>query len=91
MTERTKQSNHAALASRLRRPSDRSYAIELHENLKAITKWRATLPERQRRRLIGAQANVKRWRASLNHGNGKCPQDLKPKPVAFIQAPKARL
>jgi hypothetical protein len=22
-------------------------------------------------------SNVRRWRASLNHGNGKCPQDLK--------------
>jgi hypothetical protein len=36
------------------RASDRSYAIELHENLKAITASQATLLERERRRLIGA-------------------------------------
>ena len=36
-----------------------------------------TLPERERRRLIGAQANVKRWRKETQHGNGKCPTDLK--------------
>jgi hypothetical protein len=59
------------------RPSDRSHAIELHENLAAIIVWRDGLPERQRNRLIGAQANVKRWRAATAHGNGKCPQDLK--------------
>src|SRR5262249_55163805 len=59
------------------RPSDRSHAIELYENLAAITAWRDTLPEHQRRRLIGAQANVKRWRTSLGHSNGKCPHDLK--------------
>jgi hypothetical protein len=53
------------------RPSDRSNAVELHENLKAVTAWRATLPERERRRLIGAQANVKRWRKETRHGNGK--------------------
>jgi hypothetical protein len=27
-------------------------------------------------------SNVRRWRASLNHGNGKCPQDLKRDAVA---------
>jgi hypothetical protein len=64
------------------RPSDRSYAVELHENLKAITAWRITLPERERRRLIGAQANVKRWRKESRHGNGKCPTDLKRKAKA---------
>jgi len=40
------------------RPSDRSYAITLHENLEAIEQWRATLPDKQRRRLRGAQQNV---------------------------------
>jgi hypothetical protein len=59
------------------RPSDRSYAIALHENFSAITVWREGLPERQRNRLIGAQANVKRWRAATGQGNGQCPQDLK--------------
>jgi hypothetical protein len=34
------------------RPSDRSNAIELHENLRAITAWRAKPPERERRRLV---------------------------------------
>ncbi len=59
------------------RPSDRFHAIELHENFAAITAWRASLPERQRRRLIGAQANVKRWRKETRHSNGKCSTDLK--------------
>ncbi len=44
------------------RPSDRSHAITLHENLQAIEQWRTTLPDKQRRRLRGAQQNVKRWR-----------------------------
>jgi hypothetical protein len=57
--------------------SVRSVAIELHENAKAIEAWRATLQERQRRRLVHPLSNVRRWRASLNHGNGKCPTDLK--------------
>jgi hypothetical protein len=47
---------------RLMRPSDRSCAIELHENFVAISAWRDSLDNRERRRLIGAQANVKRWR-----------------------------
>jgi hypothetical protein len=58
------------------RPSDRSYAVALHENLPAIEQWRATLPDKERRRLRGAQQNVKRWKASLVNGNGKCPADL---------------
>src|SRR6516162_2365555 len=67
------------------RASDRSHAVELHENLKAITAWRATLPERERRRLIGAQANVKRWRKEIRHGNGKCPTDLKREAKAALK------
>jgi hypothetical protein len=62
--------------------SVRSVAIELHENAKAIEAWRATLPERQRRRLVHPLSNVRRWRASLNHGNGKCPQDFKRDAIA---------
>jgi hypothetical protein len=58
------------------RNSTRSVAIELHENANAIETWRATLPERQRKRLIHPLSNVRRWRAAT-HGNGKCPQDLK--------------
>jgi hypothetical protein len=57
--------------------STRSVAIELHENAEAIEAWRETLPERQRKRLIHPLSNVRRWRASLGHSNGKCPQDLK--------------
>jgi hypothetical protein len=55
--------------------SVRSVAIELHENANAIETWRATLPERQRKRLIHPLSNVRRWRAATTH-NGKCPQDL---------------
>jgi hypothetical protein len=40
----------------------RSVAIELHENIDAITAWRSTLPERQRQRLNGPQQNLRRWR-----------------------------
>jgi hypothetical protein len=50
------------------RPSDRSHAITLHENLEAIDEWRATLPDKQRRRLRGAQQNVKRWRKATRQG-----------------------
>jgi hypothetical protein len=59
-----------------------SVAIELHENAKAIEAWRATLPERQRRRLVHPLSNVRRWRASLNHGNRKHPTDLRRDAVA---------
>src|SRR5262249_42651051 len=40
----------------------RSVALELHENANAIEAWRATLPERQRKRLIHPLSNVRRWR-----------------------------
>jgi hypothetical protein len=62
--------------------SVRSVAVELHENANAIEAWRATLPERQRKRLIHPLSNVRRWHASLNHGNRKCPQDLKHEAMA---------
>lgn len=58
------------------RPSDRSIAIELVENLPSIEQWRNGLPERERHRLRSAQANVRRWRAATTH-NGKCPQDIR--------------
>lgn len=57
--------------------STRSVAILLHENATAIEEWRATLPERQRRRLVHPLSNVRAWRASTVNGNGKCLQDLK--------------
>jgi hypothetical protein len=62
--------------------SDRSHAIALHENLAAITAWRDGLPEHKRKHLTTAQANIKRWRASLDRGNDKCPADLKRDAVA---------
>src|SRR5215472_7313461 len=57
--------------------STRSVAILLHENATAIEQWRATLPERHRRRLVHPLSNVRAWRASTVNGNGKCLQDLK--------------
>jgi hypothetical protein len=57
--------------------SVRSVAIELAENIEAIEAWRSTLDERTRRRLVHPLSNVRRWKASLTHGNGKSPQDLR--------------
>jgi hypothetical protein len=54
----------------------RSVAVELHENAEAITAWRDTLPERQRKRLVHPLSVTRRWRAATAH-NGKCPQDLR--------------
>jgi hypothetical protein len=61
--------------------SVRSVAIELYENIDAITAWRATLPERQRRRLVHPLSNVRRWRAATTY-NGKSPADYKMEAVA---------
>jgi hypothetical protein len=41
--------------------SVRSVSIELAENLQAITEWRATLTEKQRRRLVHPLSNVRGW------------------------------
>jgi hypothetical protein len=57
--------------------STRSVAIELAENAEAIEAWRATLPEKQRRRLVHPLSNVRRWRAATGHVNSRCPQDLR--------------
>jgi hypothetical protein len=59
------------------RASDRSYAIALHENIGAITAWRAGLSDRQRGRLTTAQSNVKRWRAGTGQVRRLCSGDLK--------------
>jgi hypothetical protein len=56
--------------------SVRSVSIELHENCAQIEAWRATLPERQRKRLVHPLSNVRRWKAATQ-SNGKCPADLK--------------
>jgi hypothetical protein len=73
--------------------SVRSVAVELHENANAIEAWRATLPERQRKRLVHPLSNVRRWRAATAHGNGKCPQDLRRDAMAawrrFVSCVKA--
>jgi hypothetical protein len=58
------------------RASDRSSAIKLHENIGAITAWRAGLSDRERDRLNTAQSNVKRWRKSHQHTR-QYPGDLK--------------
>ena len=44
--------------------STRSVAIELHENVEAITAWRAALSDKQRRRLVHPLSNVRRWRSA---------------------------
>ena len=71
----------------------RSRAIALHENAKAIERWRQSLPERERKRLINPQSVVKRWQRETQHGNGKCPTDLKRDAVAawrrFVSCVKA--
>jgi hypothetical protein len=54
----------------------RSVCIELYENIDAITKWRATLSEKQRRRLIHPLSNVRRWRAAAMP-EGKSRNDFK--------------
>jgi hypothetical protein len=60
------------------RASDRSYAIALHENIGAITAWRAGLSDRERGRLVTAQSNVKKWRATTGQGcSHPCHGDLK--------------
>jgi hypothetical protein len=56
--------------------SVRSVCIELHENIDAITRWRATLSERQRRRLVHPLSNVRRWKAATMP-EGKSHNDFK--------------
>ena len=60
----------------------RSVAVELAENAEAITAWRNTLPERQRKRLVHPLSVTRRWKASTARGNGECPQDLRRDAVA---------
>jgi hypothetical protein len=45
-------------------PSVRSVAIELHENIGSIERWRSTLPERQRKRLVHPLSVTRRWKAA---------------------------
>jgi hypothetical protein len=46
----------------------RSIAIEMHENIDAITRWRSTLTDKQRQRLDGPLQNVRRWRRETANG-----------------------
>jgi hypothetical protein len=63
--------------------SVRSVAIELHENIAAITAWRTTLSEKDRRRLVHPLSNVRRWRAATVHKT-KCADDaLKAAEIAW--------
>jgi hypothetical protein len=39
----------------------RSWALALNENIDAISVWRQTLPERERKGLVNAQSIVRRW------------------------------
>jgi hypothetical protein len=57
--------------------SVRSVAIELHENAKAIEAWRATLPERQPRRLVHPLSNVRRWQAPTGQYQAQRFRDIK--------------
>jgi hypothetical protein len=54
-----------------------SVAIELAENIEAIEAWRATLPEKQRRRLVHPLSNVRRWRAATGQYEIQRSRDLK--------------
>ncbi len=55
----------------------RSHAIELHENIAEIEAWRATLTEKQQRRLIGPQQNVRRWLHETAPNNVRGADDVK--------------
>jgi hypothetical protein len=45
-------------------PPTRSVAIELHENIASIERWRSTLQERQRQRLVHPLSVTRRWKAA---------------------------
>jgi hypothetical protein len=62
--------------------STRSVAI--HENAEAIERWRSTLSERRRRRLIHPLSNVRGWRAATAQ-NDKNPGDLQRKALAHFR------
>jgi hypothetical protein len=62
------------------RPSVRSVAIELHENIAAIEPWRNA--DKGRRKLIHPLSVTRRWKLSVAHGEAKTPQDLKRDAVA---------
>jgi hypothetical protein len=55
----------------------RSVAVELHENAEAITAWRDTLPERQRKRLVHPLSVTRRWKAATEQYEVQRSRDLK--------------
>jgi hypothetical protein len=57
--------------------SVRSVALELHTNIEAITAWRDSLPERQRRRLVHPQSVTRRWKAATGQYQALRSRDLK--------------
>ena len=63
----------------------RYWCLRLHENLPAIEKWRQSLSERERQKLINPLSVVRRWYRAT-HANGKCPDD----PVKAATAAWAR-
>ena len=56
--------------------SVRSVAIEFSENIAAIEQWRATLGEKERRRLLHPLSNVSRWRAATKQNSAKDCDDV---------------
>ena len=57
--------------------STRSHAIELAEHEAAITAWRDSLPDRQRRRLVHPLSVTRRWRAATASPEARSPADLR--------------
>src|SRR5262249_41542463 len=51
--------------------SARSCAIEMAENSAEVTRWRDSLPERQRRRLNDPHAVLTRWRKETTDPGGR--------------------
>lgn len=51
-------------------------AVDLAENEKAITIWRDSLPERQRKKLIHPLSVTRRWRRATGQTKSKCADDL---------------
>jgi hypothetical protein len=64
------------------KPQTRSWAIALFENAEAVTRFRDSLPERQRKRLVNPQSVVKRWQATQQVNGYHGPQDWRCAAVA---------
>jgi hypothetical protein len=62
--------------------STRTWALQLHENFGAIVAWRATLSDRERRKLRNPQSNVRGWRRSTGYIPHKCRDDLRVRATA---------